>query len=109
MIFGEEDTAPLFFIYLWVTFGCGFRFGANYLLISLALSTVGFITVLSVSDYWARNTTLGIGLLLGMILLSLYVLTLVKRLYEARSNARKRQTRRNEGSSRRCRMSCARR
>ena len=83
MIGGNDHAAPIFFIYLWVTFGCGFRFGASYLLISLALSTVGFITVLSVSDYWTHNRELGIGILVGMILLSLYVLTLVKLLYEA--------------------------
>ena len=83
MLEGNDHTAPLVSLYLWVTFGCGFRFGANYLRISLALSTVGFITVLSVSDYWVLNRTLGIGLLVGMIALSLYVLTLIKRLYEA--------------------------
>ena len=87
MIFGEARTAWLFFIYLWVTFGCGFRFGTKYLLISLALSSVGFIAVLSVSDYWGRNITLGVEILLGMILLSLYVFTLVKRLYEALERA----------------------
>ena len=83
MIFGGEHTAPMFGIYLWITFGCGFRFGARYLAISLALCTVGFIIVLGASDYWIQNRTLGIGLLIGMIALSLYVLVLIKRLYEA--------------------------
>ena len=83
MVFGEEITAPLFFIYLWVTFGCGFRFGATYLLVSLALSSVGFLLVLGISDYWAQHRALGIGLLIGMILVSLYVLVLIKRLHEA--------------------------
>ena len=83
MVFGGEYTAPLFSVYLWITFGCGFRFGARYLVSSLALSTVGFIIVLGVGDYWILNRTLGIGLLVGMILLSLYVLMLVKRLHEA--------------------------
>ena len=83
MIGGNDHTAPLFSLYLWTTFGCGFRFGVRYLLSSLALSTVGFIIVLGVSDYWILNRTLGIGLLVGMILLSLYVLMLIKRLYEA--------------------------
>jgi two-component system, sensor histidine kinase RpfC len=50
MIGGNDHTAPLFFIYLWVTFGCGFRFGANYLLISLTLSIFGFLAVI-------RNST----------------------------------------------------
>ncbi len=87
MAVGDKYTAPLFLIYLWVTFGCGFRFGPKYLLISLTLSIAGFITVISVSDYWSRNTTLGVEILLGMVLLSLYVLMLVKRLYEALDRA----------------------
>lgn len=87
MIYGGEYTAPLFGVYLWVTFGNGFRFGAPYLASSLTLSTTGFIIVLAVSDYWAQNRHLGIGLLVGMIALSLYVLMLIRRLYEAIARA----------------------
>jgi two-component system sensor histidine kinase RpfC len=87
MAFGEDVTAPIFFVYLWVTFGCGFRFGATYLLASLVLSSVGFMFVLSISDYWAHHRMLGIGLLAGMILVSLYVLVLIKRLHEAVEHA----------------------
>ena len=83
MSLGGAHAAPLFSIYMWITFGCGFRFGARYLLISLAFSTVGFIIVLEVSDYWTLNRELGIGLWVGMVMLSLYVLALIKRLYEA--------------------------
>ncbi len=87
MVFGEAYAAPLFCIYLWITFGSGFRFGARYLLSSLALSSVGFVIVLNVSDYWSNNVTLGIGLLLGMVALSLYVLALINRLYDALDRA----------------------
>ena len=87
MIYGGEYTAPLFGVYLWITFGNGFRFGAPYLASSLALCSVGFIIVLSASGYWAQNQHLGIGLLIGMIALSLYVLMLIKRLYEALDRA----------------------
>ncbi|MBI3056079.1 MAG: response regulator [Betaproteobacteria bacterium] len=83
MVFGEEYTAPLYGVYLWITFGTGFRFGSRYLVSSLVLSAVGFSIVLSVSNYWADNRLLGIGLLGGMVALSLYVLMLIKRLYEA--------------------------
>ena len=31
MIYGGEYAAPLFGVYLWITFGNGFRFGAPYL------------------------------------------------------------------------------
>ena len=83
MVVGEDVTAPVFFIYLWVTFGCGFRFGANYLLVSLGLSSIGFMLVLNMSDYWTNHRMLGIGLWTGTILVSLYVLTLIKSLHKA--------------------------
>jgi two-component system sensor histidine kinase RpfC len=87
MLYGGEYTTPLFVIYLWITFGCGFRFGARYLIISLAISSVGFITVLAAGNYWLDKRTLGIGLLFGMVALSLYVLVLIRRLYEALDRA----------------------
>jgi two-component system sensor histidine kinase RpfC len=87
LICGGEYTAPLYGLYLWITFGNGFRFGGRYLLGSLALSTVGFVIVLGTSDYWTHNLHLGIGLLVGMMALSLYVLVLVRRLYVALERA----------------------
>jgi len=41
LLFGES-AAPMFLLYLWVTLGSGFRFGAPYLLSELAMSVVGF-------------------------------------------------------------------
>src|SRR5258706_4944693 len=37
-----ESAAPLFLLYMWVTLGSGFRFGARYLVSELAMSVVGF-------------------------------------------------------------------
>ena len=87
MLCGGEYATPLFVIYLWVTFGCGFRFGAPYLIISLVFSSAGFILVLAEGSYWLDKSTLGIGLLIGMIALSAYVLLLIRRLYEALERA----------------------
>ena len=87
MVYGGEYAAPLFGVYLWVTFGNGFRFGATYLATSLALSCTGFMIVLTTSDYWEQNRHLGVGLMIGMIALSFYVLMLIKRLYEALERA----------------------
>jgi len=73
----------LYVIYLWIIIGNGFRYGKDYLLIALALSVMGFSCVLVFSDFWHEHVAAGISMLAGMILLSLYVLTLVKRLSDA--------------------------
>jgi two-component system sensor histidine kinase RpfC len=78
---------PLFSVYLWVTFGNGFRFGGRYLGAAAALSVLGFGFVLVASDYWAQHRTLGIGLLLGLLVLPLYVATLVRRMNDALKRA----------------------
>jgi len=79
---GEYGT-PLYIVYLWIIFGNGFRYGKPYLYNSLALSIVGFAVVLMLNDYWANNRVLGIGLLVGMIVLSFYMSKLVGRLFDA--------------------------
>ena len=75
--------SPLYIVYLWVTFGNGFRYGNQYLFLATALSVAGFFAVLLISDYWAANTALGIGLLAGLVLLPGYVSGLIRRLNDA--------------------------
>ena len=74
---------PFYVVYLWIIFGNGFRYGKAYLYNSLAWSVAGFSLVLAVNDYWVANRPLGIGLLAGMIVLSMYVGKLVKRLFDS--------------------------
>ncbi len=84
--FGERALA-LFLVYVWVTLANGFRFGPRHLLLSLGLSVAGFSTVLATSEFWRAHLDEGIGLLLGLLALSLYVLSLVKRMFDALSRA----------------------
>src|SRR5690242_12050231 len=79
---GEYGT-PLYIIYLWTIMGNGSRYGKPYLYNSLALSVVGFGFVILENDYWAQSRILGIGLLLGMIVLSMYIGKLVTRLFDS--------------------------
>jgi len=81
------DGLVLYVIYLWIIIGNGFRYGKDYLLIALALSVMGFSVVLVFSDFWHAHLAAGISLVVGMVLLSLYVRTLVKRLSDARESA----------------------
>ena len=83
----EEQGAPLFLVYVWVTLANGFRFGARQLLVSLAASVVGFSYALRQSEFWQGHAGVGIGLLIGFILLSLYVRKLVTQLFDALARA----------------------
>jgi two-component system sensor histidine kinase RpfC len=85
-VFGEP-AGWLLLLYIWVTLGSGFRFGARYLLSELGMSVVGFSVVLYVNDFWRAHTGLGIGLLIGMSAVSLYVLSLVRRMFDAIARA----------------------
>src|SRR6267154_343208 len=83
MYYLGEYGAVLYIAYLVVTFGHGFRYGKPYLYNSLVLSVVGFALVLTFSEYWIQNRVLGIGLMVGMILLSLVQGKLVTRLFDS--------------------------
>ncbi len=86
VLFGES-AAPMFLRSLWVTLGSGFRFGPRYLLSELAMSVVGFGIALYVNDFWREHTAMGIGLLVGMFAVSMYVLSLVRRMFDAVARA----------------------
>jgi len=87
MAISGEWAAPLFLIYLWVTYGSGFRFGPKYLLTELVMSVVGFAIAIYLNPWWREHTALGVGLLLGMFFVSMYVLSLVRRMFEALARA----------------------
>jgi len=78
-----EYGAPLYTVYLLIIFGHGFRYGKPYLYNSLILSATGLALVLTFNDYWMENRTLGIGLMVGMIFLSLHVGRHVTRLFDS--------------------------
>jgi two-component system sensor histidine kinase RpfC len=75
--------APLFVVYLWVIFGNGFRYGIRYLHAAMTASAVCFGVTLTVSDYWRANPHLGVGVLVGLVVLPLYVAALIRRLNDA--------------------------
>lgn len=78
-----ELAAPLYCLYLWIIIGHGFRFGNRYLFFTLALSVIGFGAAVFTLPYWSNSPALGIGLWIGMLLVSMYISTLVGRLTTA--------------------------
>ncbi len=87
LMVGGAHAAPLYFLYLWIIIGNGFRFGQKYLLISLLFTQIGFGIVVTIEPYWAAEKNLSIGLWLGTLLISMYFNLLVGRLFTALDQA----------------------
>ena len=83
----EGYAAPLYFLYLWIIIGYGFRFGNRYLFLTLFLSLAGFGAAILQITFWSVQLTLSVGLWIGMLLISVYLSTLVGRLYRALDHA----------------------
>ena len=87
LIYGDTLTAPWVVIYLWVTFGMGFRYGRFYLFASAIASLIGFAFVVALTPIWNNNLSLSIGLLVALVVLPAYVSTLIKKLSDAKAQA----------------------
>ena len=87
MIQMNEAGAVIIGVYLFVTFGNGFRYGRPYLHASQALSIAGFCLVIAMSEYWQSHLTLSLGLMLASIVLPFYVGVLAQRITEAKRKA----------------------
>jgi two-component system, sensor histidine kinase RpfC len=87
MLVMGEGGAVVMGVYLFVTFGNGFRFGRLYLHVSQGLALIGFSTVLVISDFWSHHLAVGVGILVAMIVLPFYVGVLAQRITEARRRA----------------------
>ena len=92
MISGGASLAPLYVIYMWVTVGNGLRYGHRYLQASVAMAGASFLIVIQNTSYWLDNRPLGLGLLLGLVAIPLYMTSLLKALTSARDDARRANT-----------------
>jgi two-component system sensor histidine kinase RpfC len=87
MAITNDLIIPWFGIYLWVTFGNGFRYGEKYLYLSSLLSVLGFGYVTLSNPFWQQNTPLAIGLLVTLVVLPGYAAVLIRRLDKSRREA----------------------
>lgn len=85
--FGADSAAPLYPIYLWITFGNGFRYGLRYLAASVAVSVAAFGTAAYFTPFWHSHVALTVGLLAGLVVLPAYVASLIRMLTEAKMQA----------------------
>jgi two-component system sensor histidine kinase RpfC len=77
----------MFGVFLFITFGNGFRYGRFYLFVCQALCVAGFSAALLFVPYWQQHLVEGFSLLEILIVIPLYVSTLLKRVQEARTRA----------------------
>lgn len=82
-----EPLAWVYVIFMWVTVGNGLRYGSRYLSVAVAMAAIGFGSVLAFNDYWLQNGVLGLGLLLGLIAVPMYLSGLLRALTKATQEA----------------------
>ena len=86
-----DISVVLIGVYLWVTFGNGFRFGNKYLYHSQILSILGFFLTIQFSPYWETHQTTGYSMLVMLAAIPLYVAKLISRMHAARRIAEQEQ------------------
>ncbi|MFT3896216.1 MAG: ATP-binding protein [Thermomonas sp.] len=91
-----EPLAWVYVILMWVTVGNGLRYGNRYLRVAVAMAACSFGSVLLLNPYWINNRALGVGLLVGLVAVPLYLSGLLRALTRATEEAR----RANEAKSR---------
>ena len=84
---GGALAAPWFSIYLWATFGFGFRFGLRALVATALLSLAGFGAVYATTPFWQERPMVAGGVVLALVLLPTYAASLIRYLTLAKAQA----------------------
>src|SRR2546421_9149877 len=64
-----EGGAVVIGVYLFITFGNGFRYGRRYLHVCQLMGVVGFSAVLAFSNFWSHHIAIGLGFLIVLFVL----------------------------------------
>lgn len=87
MFLAGESGVSMIGVYLFITFGNGFRYGRAYLFACQGLCLIGFLAVLMYAPYWEYHHVAGWCLMTALVVLPLYVSTLLKPIQQARARA----------------------
>jgi len=82
-----EPGAVIIGVYLFITFGNGFRYGRPYLHACQIMSLAGFATVMLKSEFWRAEMSLSMGIAISILVLPFYVGVLAQRITEAKKRA----------------------
>ena len=80
MLRAGEAGSVIFGVYVFLFIGNAFRYGRFYLGVTHALSIVGFTLVLLYSPFWQAHLVIGVGLLIPLVLVPIYLGLLLRRL-----------------------------
>ena len=90
MIRMGEPLAWVYVVVMWVTVGNGLRYGNRYLYLAVGMAVACFGSVLLLNDFWWQQLRgLGLGLLVGLAAVPLYLSSLLKALTRATEEARR--------------------
>jgi len=84
---GGELLAPFFAIYLWLALGYGIRYGQRFLLAGTVLGALGFASVLANNPYWIASRPAGLGMLLTLVIIPIFVSVLLRKSEAAKREA----------------------
>ena len=82
-----EPGAVIIGVYLFITFGNGFRYGRAYLHVCQVMSLIGFGLVVGMGEFWRHEMSLSMGIMLSILVLPFYVGVLAQRITEAKMRA----------------------
>ncbi|MEE9350992.1 MAG: ATP-binding protein [Thiotrichaceae bacterium] len=83
MYTGGEWIQSLFWVYLFIIIGNGFRYGLNYMYFTSTLSLIGVALAWANNDHWVLSTEMSMGTILGITILTFYLASLLNRLNHA--------------------------
>ena len=88
--FAGSESVFMFVLYLWIILGNGFRYGTNYLYISMIVGLLGFSSAITWGEYWqdAHYQSIAISLLLILVLVPAYSAFLINKLHAAIASAK---------------------
>jgi two-component system sensor histidine kinase RpfC len=89
MLIATDESVYLFVFYLWVILGNGFRYGVNYLYVSLTVGLIGFSCAIIWGEYWQLNRSISVSLLIIITIIPLYSIFLINKLHAAIAMAEK--------------------
>jgi len=87
LLWGDNETALFYPLYLWVTLGMGFRYGQSYLIASAVLTLLGFGLVIAFAPSWQDNLPLTLSLWAALLVLPAYASSLLNKLTHALNRA----------------------
>jgi two-component system sensor histidine kinase RpfC len=77
---GGEYMSILYVFYLLISLSNGFRFGVLALILTSGLSMIGFSMVIMNNAFWVEQQLMSTGLLIGLLIATLYEALLLRRL-----------------------------